>query len=63
MNMTADRWCKVHLALTILWIAALVPTIWLWRESIFWISFMSIYAIIVSHMSAWQAARAERASE
>lgn len=41
-----------NVALVIVWCLLVIPTILLWRESIFWVSFMSIYAIIVSHATA-----------
>jgi hypothetical protein len=53
---------SIHAALTIAWICLIVPTMLWWRQSIFWVSLMSIYAIIVSHWTAWQAARAEVAA-
>jgi hypothetical protein len=52
----------IHALLTIVWILLVVPTMVWWRQSIFWVSLMSIYAIIVSHWTAWQAARAEVAA-
>lgn len=53
---------RLHLALTGLWAATAVPTLTLWRDSILWVAFMSLYANVVGHWSAYQAARAEEAS-
>ena len=50
---------RLHMILTILWSIALVPTLFWLRESILWVAFMSLYANIVGHWSAYQAARAE----
>lgn len=54
---------SVHGSLTLVWLGLVVPTVIWWRESVFWISLMSIYAIVVSHAGAWQAARAEDAAD
>lgn len=43
----------------VFWAVALIPTLLWWRDSILWVSFMSLYAIIVSHWSAYQGSRAE----
>jgi hypothetical protein len=50
---------RVHLVLTWVWVALVPPTLLLWRNSIPWLVFMSIYAIIVGHWSGYQASRAE----
>lgn len=51
-----------HLVMTIFWTLLIIPTmIWL-RESILWVSFMSLYAICISHWTAHQAWKAERAA-
>jgi hypothetical protein len=49
---------KIHRSLLILW-AALLPLSLVLRESIFWVVFMSHYAIVVGHWSGWDASRAE----
>lgn len=49
----------VHLTLLGIWALLLIPTVLFWRENVFWISLMSIYAILSTHWSAYQAARAE----
>ncbi len=49
----------IHLALTVFWALLLIPTIIWWRDSILWISIMSVYAIVSTHWSGYQAARAE----
>lgn len=53
---------QLHLALTASWVLLLAPTLLWWRESILWVAFMSLYANMVGHWSAYQAARAEGAS-
>lgn len=54
------RAAKLHLVLTIVWVLLIVPTILLWSQSILWIGFMSVYAIIATHWDAYQSARAEQ---
>lgn len=53
---------KLHLAMTVLWGLTALPTIVWWKESILWVAFMSLYANVVGHWSAYQATRAERAN-
>ncbi|MBO4275716.1 hypothetical protein [Microbispora triticiradicis] len=45
-------------------IAWLIPgafASWAWRDSVPWVTFMSWYAIVISHATMWQARRAEDA--
>jgi hypothetical protein len=61
---SAPQWYnspELHLVLTIAWATLLIPTLLWWRTSILWVAFMSLYANVVGHWSAYQAARAERA--
>lgn len=53
---------RFHRDATIAWVVAIVPTVLFWRESIFWLAFMSLWANVVGHWSAFQAARAEDAA-
>lgn len=62
-QITAKGLRTFHAVATVGWIVLIVPTIVWWRESITWVVFMSIYAIIVSHFEAWQTARLERNQE
>jgi hypothetical protein len=50
---------RVHACLAGMWIALVIPTWYLWRTSLFWVAFISLYANFVSHWGAWQAVRAE----
>jgi hypothetical protein len=52
---------RFHFSMLIVWVLLVIPTGLIWRDSILWIGFMSIYAIIVSHFTGWDAARAEEA--
>lgn len=40
----------------------IIPTILWWKESILFIGIVSVYANVVSHWTAYQAARAEKAA-
>lgn len=48
-----------HLAMVLIWIALLVPTLAWWKDSILWVAAMSLYANVAAHWSAYQGARAE----
>jgi len=52
---------RLHLVLLLLWTVLAVPTVLWWRESIFWVSFMSWYAIVVTHAGSYEAAKAKEA--
>jgi hypothetical protein len=54
---------RLHLGLTLLWAALLVPTLLWWRESVFWVIVMSWYANVSSSWSAYESARAARKVE
>jgi hypothetical protein len=54
---------RTHFVAMLVWAALAVPTVLLWRESILWVAFMSLYANFASHFSGWDAARAELAQE
>ncbi|MEV5265246.1 hypothetical protein [Streptomyces werraensis] len=51
---------RLHLTLTCVWVLLAIPTLLLWRESILWVAFMSLYANVAAHWAAFQGARAER---
>ena len=50
---------RVNGWLTLLWLAAALPIcLWL-SESVPFLVFISVYAVVTGHWSAWQAARVE----
>jgi uncharacterized protein (DUF58 family) len=53
---------KLHAILTIVWLILIIPSALWWNNSIAWLVFMSAYAIVASHFSGFQGARAERAA-
>ena len=50
---------RLHKWATIAWAVLALPTVLWWRDSIFWVAFMSLYANVASHWAAYQAARLE----
>ncbi|WP_101791019.1 hypothetical protein [Nonomuraea indica] len=58
--MTSRFWARVQLALALVWMLLIAPTLIWWRDSVLWVALMSLWANIAAHLSAWQAARAER---
>ncbi len=63
-KLTSPRYMmRFHLAMTAIWLLALIPTLLWWKESILWVPTMSLYANVVGHFSAWQAAKAEKSNE
>lgn len=57
-----DTLVRFHLVMMVVWTALVLPTLLLWRESILWVAFMSLYANFVGHFGGWDAARAESAA-
>jgi hypothetical protein len=53
---------RFHYGMCILWTLLLVPSALWWKSSILWVIFMSVYAIVATHWSIAQGARAERAA-
>jgi hypothetical protein len=57
----ATKWApRIHGGLATLWIILIIPTMMWWHDSILWVLLISIYANIVGHWSAYQAAHAEK---
>lgn len=62
MKLTAKFMARVHLFLALVWAILTIPTLLWWKNSILWVSLMSIYAIVISHLAAYSAAHAEKAA-
>lgn len=60
---TARQLGRINFWLAWLWLALSVPAMLWWRESVAFLVFVSVYANVAGHISAWQAARAEQAGE
>jgi hypothetical protein len=54
---------RFHAMATIIWLLLAIPSVVWWRDSVVWVVAMSWYAVVVSHATAWQAARAEDAAD
>jgi hypothetical protein len=52
-------WKWFHLVATILWIVLTYPSVFVWGKMLEYITFLSVYAIVISHAACYQAARAE----
>lgn len=51
---------NIHLTLMYVWVALIIPTVIFWSESILWIGFMSIYAIITAHWAAYESSKLKK---
>ena len=49
--------------LAIFWMGMTIPTTLWWADSVRYIAWLSVYALIASHGAAWVAARAEERQE
>jgi len=57
------RWLRrFHAAATLVWLALSVPSMIWWRDSIPYLIFLSVYAIVAAHAAAWQGTRAEESN-
>lgn len=50
---------RFHLIMVFVWAALAIPTVLWWKDSVFWVALMSLYANLVGHWSSYQAAHAE----
>lgn len=57
------NWVRFHLMCTGVWVLLIIPTMIFWKDSILWVAMMSVWANVISHGTAWQAARAEEAAK
>lgn len=55
--MTPQTGRRVHLALMFAWLIVGTPVSLYLRQSIPWLVFLSVYAIVVGHASGWSAER------
>lgn len=54
---------RLHFALTVFWTIFAIPVLIWWRDSIVLILLISIYANIVGHWSAYEAARSKEVND
>jgi hypothetical protein len=60
---SAETGRKIHLTLMLLWTVVGIPISYLLKESVPWLVFLSVYAIIVGHWSGWSAERPSEVEE
>lgn len=63
MKVTATHMKRIHMGFTIFWLILAGPSIYFWGNSVIWVNILSLYAIIMAHVTAYQGARAERQGE
>jgi hypothetical protein len=51
-----NRASRTHVYFCIFWAFMLVPTFLWWQSSIFWVAFISLYALVIGHWSSYEAA-------
>lgn len=54
---------KIHLGMAVLWLGLLVPTIVWWKDSILYVGLISVYAIILEHLTAYLAGKSDKGAE
>lgn len=50
---------RLHGWLTVIWFIAAFPVMFFLKESIEFLVFVSVYAVVTGHWSSWQASRVE----
>ena len=61
--MSSQTGRRIHLILMVVWIVVGLPVSFLLRQSVPWLVFLSVYAIIVGHWSGWSAERPTEVEE
>ena len=51
------------MALLLIWLGLAIPGMTTWRESLTWINFQSLYAILATHLGGWVAAKAKESAD
>lgn len=60
---TAQRAAVLHYCMAGVWVLLILPTLLVWKDSVLWVAFMSLYANGAAHLSAAKASRAEQEAE
>lgn len=53
------RQSVLHRWLAVIWAILAVPTVTVWQDAIWWVGLISVYANVVSHWGAAEAAEAK----
>ncbi len=56
-------WFRIHLAAALVWVVLIVPTMGPWRNSVAWLNFMTIYGLIVVHVTGMVAVLGARKAD
>jgi hypothetical protein len=59
VKVSARSYKRLHAFLTVFWLLLGIPTMLWWSRSLQWVVWMSLYAVVAAHWSAYQAARSE----
>jgi hypothetical protein len=57
------RAALLHYCMAGVWALLLIPTLLIWKNSVLWVAFMSLYANGAAHLSAAKASRAEQEAQ
>lgn len=60
---TPEHHAKINAIAFVIWLLLGIPSWFFWKNSVTWVVFMSWYAIVVSHVAAYIAARAEQKAD
>jgi hypothetical protein len=63
MKVSPRRAARLHYCMAAVWALLLIPTLLIWKDSVTWVAFMSLYANGAAHLSAAKASRAEQEAE
>ena len=61
--LSARFWQWLHGAAVAFWVGLVFPGLMLWRNSVTFVIFASLWANVATHASAWQGTRAERKAD
>jgi hypothetical protein len=61
--MKAETGRRIHKTLLLLWIMPGLPVSYFLKDSVPWLVFLSVYAIIATHWAGWSAERPNEVEE
>ena len=59
---TPKIWVRIHAGLCVVWLLMTLPAVLLWKDSVPFLVFLSVYANFAGSVASWTAARADRDS-
>lgn len=48
---------RIHFWLLVIWVFVGLPVSWVLKQSVPWVVFLSVYAIVATHAAGWSAER------